>query len=89
MCEKTIIIGDSIQQGFIIMMIPITLTHQMKIYNKLVRTVKKIAPYTVLIDKYISTKDDTYLQEVEWKNKEYISPQYLNLKECKNYHLES
>lgn len=60
-----------------------------KIYNKLVRTVKKIAPYTVLIDKYISTKEDTYLQEVEWKHKEYISPQYLNLKECKNYHLES
>lgn len=28
LCEKTIIIGDSIQQGFIIM-IPITLTHQM------------------------------------------------------------
>lgn len=32
---------------------------------------------------------DTYLQEVEWKHKEYISPQYLNLKECKNYRLES
>lgn len=60
-----------------------------KIYNKLVRIVKKVAPYTVMIDKYISTKDDTYLQEVEWKHKEYITPEYLNLKECKNYHLES
>lgn len=58
-----------------------------KIYNKLVGIVKKIAPYTVLIDKYVSTKDDTYLKELEWRHKEYISPEYLDLKECKNYKL--
>lgn len=34
-----------------------------KIYNKLVRIVKKVAPLTELTDKYISTKDDAYLQE--------------------------
>lgn len=58
-----------------------------KIYNKLVGIVKKIAPYTVLIDKYVSTKDDTYLKELEWRHKEYISPEYLDLKECKDYKL--
>ena len=58
-----------------------------KIYNKLVRTVKKVAPLTELTDKYISAKGDTYLQELEWKHKEYITPEYLNLKESDNYKL--
>lgn len=58
-----------------------------KIYNKLVRIAKKVAPFTELTDKYISTKDDTYLQELEWKHKEYITPEYLNLKECNSYKL--
>lgn len=58
-----------------------------KIYNKLVRITKKIAPLTELTDKYTSIKDDTYLHEVEWKHKEYITPEYLNLKESNNYKL--
>lgn len=58
-----------------------------KIYNKLVRIVKKVAPLTELTDKYVSTKDDTYLQELEWKHKEYITPEYLNLKKSDNYKL--
>lgn len=58
-----------------------------KIYNKLVRIVKKIAPLTELSDTYVSTKDDTYLQEIKWKHKEYITLEYLNLKEYNNYKL--
>lgn len=48
---------------------------------------KKIAPLTEMSDMYISTKGDTYLQEVSWKHKEYITSEYLNLKECSNYKL--
>lgn len=58
-----------------------------KIYHKLVRTVKKIAPFTELTDIYISKKDSAYLQEAEWKHKEYITPEYLKLKECNEYKL--
>ena len=58
-----------------------------KIYNKLARIVKKVAPLTELTDTYISTKDATYLQEYEWKHKEYITPEYLHLKESGNYKL--
>lgn len=58
-----------------------------KIYNKLVRIAKKVAPLTELTDKYISTKDDTYLQELERKHKEYITPEYLNLRESNSYKL--
>lgn len=58
-----------------------------KIYNRLVRVVKKIAPYTELTDTYTSTKDDDYLQEKVWKHKEYISPQFLQLKLSQNYKL--
>lgn len=56
-----------------------------KIYNKLVRIVKRIAPYTELVDTYTDTKDDGYLQEKKWKHKEYISPQFLQLKLLHNY----
>ena len=58
-----------------------------KVYTKLVRVVKRVAPLTELTDKYISTKDDTYLQELEWRHKEYITPEYLYLKESNNYKL--
>ena len=58
-----------------------------KIYNKLARIVKKVAPLTELTDTYISTKDATYLQVYEWKHKEYITPEYLHLKESGNYKL--
>lgn len=58
-----------------------------KTYNRLVRIVKKIAPYTELTDTYTSTKDEDYLQEKAWKHKEYISPQFLQLKLLHNYKL--
>lgn len=58
-----------------------------KVYNKLVRIAKKVAPLTELTDKYVSTSDNTYLQEVEWKHKEYITLKYLHLKEFNNYKL--
>ena len=58
-----------------------------KVYNKLVRVVKRIAPYTELTDTYISSRDEDYLQEKEWKHKEYISPRFLQLKMSQNYKL--
>lgn len=58
-----------------------------KIYNRLVRAVKKLAPYTELTDSYISTHDRDYLQEIEYKHKEYVSPECLSLRESKNYKL--
>lgn len=60
-----------------------------KVYSKLVRIVKKVAPLTELTDTYISTRDKTYLQEIEWKHKEYITPEYLALKEKAGYTLKT
>lgn len=58
-----------------------------KMYHKLVRVVKKKAPYTELTDYIVSTRDSDYLQEKEWKHKEYISPSCLALKVSRNYKL--
>ncbi len=58
------------------------------IYNKLVRIIKKIAPYTVLKDSYISTNEEDYLQKKEWVHKEYITPEYLTLKQEDYYKLK-
>jgi len=55
-----------------------------KVYNKLVRVVKKVAPYTELVDTYISRYDG---QEKEWRRKEYISPEFLRLKLDEGYTL--
>lgn len=44
-----------------------------KMYNKLARVIKKLCPYTELIDTYFSTEDKTYGQMIEHKHKEYIS----------------
>ena len=52
-----------------------------KTYNSLTRYVKKLAPYTELTDTFISMKDDTYLQEIEYKHKEYITNYCLKLRE--------
>ncbi len=49
--------------------------------------VKRLAPYTELTDTYVSMNDDDYLQEKEWKHKEYISPQFLRLKLTEDYRL--
>lgn len=52
-----------------------------KVYNRLVRVVKRIAPYTELTDTYISTREPDALQEVEWKHKEYVTPACLELRQ--------
>lgn len=59
-----------------------------KMYNRLVREVKKIAPYTELTDRYISSRDVDYLQEKVWTHKEYITPEYLKLKQTESYKLK-
>ena len=56
----------------------------LKLYNKLARAVKKIAPYTELAD--IRTNMDD--EQCEYKHKEYITPCCLQLKESEGYKLE-
>ena len=56
-------------------------------YQKLVRIVKRTAPYTEITDHIISTQNNDYLQEREWIHKEYISASCLELKVSKNYKL--
>ena len=51
-----------------------------EVYNRLVRVVKKLAPRTELTDFRTSMKDGDYLQTVEWRHKEYITPAFLDLK---------
>lgn len=58
-----------------------------KVYNKLVRIVKKVAPYTELTDTYISMKEEDYLQKKEWRHKEYISSEFLRLRTDEDYKL--
>lgn len=53
----------------------------------IVRIVKRIAPYTEIIDYIISTQNNDYLQEREWKHKGHISASCLELKVSKNYKL--
>lgn len=55
----------------------------LKLYNKLVRVVKKIAPYTELTD--IRTNMDD--EQCEYKHKEYITPYCLQLRERDGYKL--
>ncbi|RKJ42668.1 hypothetical protein D7X98_19050 [bacterium 1XD8-76] len=59
------------------------------IYNKLVRTAKKLAPLVELVDMLISTRDTTYLQEIEYRHKEYVSPEFLSLREFQCYKLKA
>ena len=56
-------------------------------YQKLVRIVKRIAPYIEITDHIISTQNNDYLQEREWIHKEYISASCLKLKASMNYKL--
>ncbi|MBQ9906248.1 MAG: hypothetical protein IJM46_05730 [Oscillospiraceae bacterium] len=51
-----------------------------KIYNTLARYAKKLAPFTELTDTRISMQDETYLQEIEYIHKEYITPHCLHLR---------
>lgn len=58
-----------------------------KLYDKLVRVIKKIAPYTEIVDEIISTSSEDYLKPKEWKHKEYITAELLLLKEKESYKL--
>lgn len=51
-----------------------------RVYDSLVREVKKISPYTELTDTIMSTRDETYLQKTEYRHKEYITEYCLNLR---------
>lgn len=59
-----------------------------KVYHKLARIAKKVAPLTELTDPYTSTRDGAYLQELERKHKEYITPAYLHLRNAYGYKLK-
>jgi len=52
-----------------------------KLYNSLVRTVKKVAPYTELTDMRRYTTGDHCGEEFEWKHKEYVTAYCLGLRE--------
>ena len=50
-----------------------------KVYNSLVKYVKKTAPYTVSVEMFISTKDENHGEAFEYRHKEYITKTCLNL----------
>lgn len=56
------------------------------VYNKLVRTVKKLAPYTELVDTQTGWRD---LKKTEYRHKEYVTPECLDLREMQNYKLRA
>lgn len=58
-----------------------------KVYRALVRLVKKLAPCSPLTDTYISSRDETYGQELSYTRKVYISPLCLRLRENEGYTL--
>lgn len=50
-----------------------------KVYNALARYAKKLAPLTETVEMQISIADETYLQEVERRSKQYITACCLQL----------
>ena len=50
-----------------------------KVYNSLVKYVKKTAPYTVSVEMFISTKDENHGEAFEYRHTEYITKTCLNL----------
>ena len=58
-----------------------------KVYHSLVRYVKKIAPYTEFTVILISMKDENYGEEYEYRHKEYITKNCLDLINNKGYKL--
>lgn len=58
-----------------------------KVYNSLARYVKKIAPYTEIVDVRISIKDENYGEEYEYRHKEYITKTCLNMRNKEGYKL--
>lgn len=57
-----------------------------KAYDKIARKVKKTAPFTEIAEIITDFSTDDYGQ-TEWKRKEYISPELLELKMRKGYKL--
>ena len=53
-----------------------------KVYNALTRYVKKLAPQTETVEMRISIADETYLQEVEHRSKQYITEYCLQLQQA-------
>ena len=58
-----------------------------KVYNSLVKYVKKTAPYTVSVEMFISTKDENHGEAFEYRHKEYITKNCLDLINNKGYKL--
>lgn len=60
-----------------------------RVYQRLVKSVKKLCPYTELTDSYFDIRSETYGQQMEYRHKEYISPFCLKLKKEQGYHILS
>ena len=60
-----------------------------KVYNSLVRFVKKVAPYTELADILISSRDENYGEKMEYKHKEYVTAKCLKMRNEEGYRLQS
>lgn len=58
-----------------------------KAYNSLARYVKKIAPYTEIVDVRTSMKDENYGEEYEYRHKEYITKTCLDMRNNEGYKL--
>ena len=58
-----------------------------KVYDSLVRYIKKVAPSTELTDIRISVKDEDYGKKYEYTHKEYISETCLRLINTEGYKL--
>ena len=57
-----------------------------KVFDKIARKVKKTAPFTEITEIITDFSTDDYGQ-TEWKCKEYISPELLELKMREGYKL--
>ncbi len=58
-----------------------------KVYNKLVRLVKKLAPYTEITDMVTRTDSEYYLEKQQWTHKEYVTDHCLSLRNEQGYKL--
>lgn len=59
--------------------------HITKMYQKIVRAVKKAAPYTELVDIRTHLDGEHYLEEYQYKHKEYVSLYCLELRNKQGY----
>lgn len=60
-----------------------------RVYDKLLRAVKKAAPYTEIVDLFVSTSEEDYLKTKEWRHMEYITAELLSLKRDNGYKLSA